>query len=31
MGLGDLALREIRDLLRQGWTSPAWARILHGK
>jgi opine dehydrogenase len=28
MGLGDLALREIKTLLHEGWTSPAWARVI---
>jgi opine dehydrogenase len=28
LGLGDLALREIRAVLQEGWTSNVWARIL---
>jgi opine dehydrogenase len=28
LGLGDFALREIRALLREGWTSPDWVRAL---
>jgi opine dehydrogenase len=28
LGLGDFALREIRALLREGWTSPDWIRAL---
>jgi opine dehydrogenase len=28
LGLGDLLLREVRALLRQGWQSPAWSRVL---
>jgi opine dehydrogenase len=28
LGLGDLALREIRALLQEGWASAAWARVL---
>jgi opine dehydrogenase len=28
LGLGDLAVREIRQLLHEGWTSPMWSRIL---
>jgi opine dehydrogenase len=27
LGLGDLALREIRELLQEGWTLPLWRRI----
>jgi opine dehydrogenase len=27
LGLGDLVLREIRELLQEGWTSPLWRRI----
>ena len=27
LGLGDLTLREIRALLVEGWTSPAWSRV----
>ena len=27
-GLGDLALREIKVLLQEGWTSNVWARVL---
>ena len=28
LGLGDLALREIKALLQDGWTSNVWARVL---
>jgi opine dehydrogenase len=28
LGLGDFALREIRALLREGWTSPDWVRAV---
>ena len=28
LGLGDFALREIRALLREGWTSPDWVRAI---
>ena len=28
LGLGDLALREIKLLLQEGWTSSMWARVL---
>jgi opine dehydrogenase len=28
LGLGDLALREIKALLQEGWTAPVWARVL---
>jgi opine dehydrogenase len=28
LGLGDFSLREIRAFLRDGWTSPDWARAL---
>jgi hypothetical protein len=28
LGLGDFSLREIRGLLREGWTSPDWARAI---
>ena len=28
LGLGDLALREIRALLHEGWASTTWARVL---
>jgi opine dehydrogenase len=28
LGLGDLALREIKSLLQEGWTSSVWARVL---
>lgn len=28
LGLGDLLWREIRALLREGWTSPVWRRIV---
>jgi opine dehydrogenase len=27
LGLGDLTLREIRELLVDGWESPAWSRL----
>jgi opine dehydrogenase len=29
LGLGDFALREIRALLREGWTSPDWVKAIH--
>lgn len=28
LGLGDFSLREIRGILREGWTSPDWARAI---
>jgi opine dehydrogenase len=28
LGLGDLALREIKTLLHDGWTSQMWARVI---
>jgi opine dehydrogenase len=28
LGLGDLALREIKMLLHDGWVSPMWARVI---
>ena len=28
LGLGDFALREIRGLLHEGWTSPLWPKVL---
>jgi opine dehydrogenase len=28
LGLGDLALREIRNLLQEGWTSHLWQRVI---
>ena len=30
LGLGDFALREIKTLLQEGWTSSIWARVLRG-
>jgi opine dehydrogenase len=27
LGLGDLSLREIRELLQEGWSSPLWRRV----
>jgi opine dehydrogenase len=27
LGLGDLAVREIREVLHEGWSSPLWRRI----
>jgi opine dehydrogenase len=28
LGLGDLAVREIREVLQEGWRSPLWRRII---
>ena len=28
LGLGDFLLREIRALLREGWTSPDWVKAI---
>jgi opine dehydrogenase len=28
LGLGDFSLREIRALLREGWASPDWAKVI---
>ncbi|MBI1848116.1 MAG: NAD/NADP octopine/nopaline dehydrogenase family protein [Candidatus Rokubacteria bacterium] len=28
LGLGDLALREIRTFMHEGWTSPLWERLV---
>ena len=30
LGLGDFVLREIRALLREGWTSPDWVKAIRG-
>ncbi len=28
LGLGDLLLREVREVLREGWASPLWSRVI---